>query len=99
MQAAWAATRKKSSYHRAQFQRLKSRRGPKKAIIAVAASMLTAAYHMLRDGTAFADLGADHFDRRDRTQAVKRLTRKLEQLGYVVDVRPTDALSTGLVSS
>jgi hypothetical protein len=73
VQAAWAATRKKNSYHRAQFQRLKSRRGPKKAIIAVAASMLTAAYHMLRDGTPFEDLGPDHFDRRDRTQAAKRL--------------------------
>jgi transposase len=88
VQAAWAATRKKNSYHRAQFQRLKSRRGPKKAIIAVAASMLTAAYHMLRDGTAFEDLGPDHFDRRDREKTAKRLTRKLEQLGYVVDVRP-----------
>jgi len=88
VQAAWSAAAKKNSYHRAQFQRLKARRGPKKAIIAVAASMLTAAYHMLRDGTAFEDLGADHFDRQDRDQTAKRLTRKLEQLGYVVDVRP-----------
>lgn len=88
VQAAWAAASKKDSYHRAQFQRLKSRRGPKKAIIAVAASMLTAVYHMLRDGTGFQDLGPDHFDRQDRAQTAKRLTRKLEQLGYVVDVRP-----------
>jgi transposase len=43
---------------------------------------------MLRDGTAFEDLGPDHFDRRDREKTAKRLTRKLEQLGYVVDVRP-----------
>jgi len=57
VQAAWSAAAKKNSYHRAQFQRLKARRGPKKAIVAVAASMLTAAYHMLRDGTAFHDLG------------------------------------------
>jgi transposase len=47
-QAAWAAIRTKGSYLRAQFHRLKSRRGPKKALIAVAASMLTAVYHMLR---------------------------------------------------
>ena len=97
VQAAWSASSKKNSYHRAQFQRLKGRRGPKKAIIAVAASMLTAAYHMLRDGTAFQDLGADHFDRTDRTQAAKRLTRRLEQLGYVVDARlapePTPSLT------
>jgi transposase len=88
VQAAWAAAAKKDSYHRAQFQRLKSRRGPKKAIIAVAASMLTAAYHMLRDGTLFEDLGADHFDRHDRAKTAQRLTRRLQQLGYVVDVRP-----------
>ena len=43
--------RTKNSYLRAQFLRLKARRGAKKAILAVAASMLTAAYHMLRDGT------------------------------------------------
>jgi transposase len=88
VQAAWSAIAKKNSYHRAQFQRLKARRGPKKAIIAVAASMLTAAYHMLRDGTVFQDLGHDHFDRQDRTKAALRLTRRLEQLGYVVDLHP-----------
>ena len=44
IQAAWAGARKKDSYLHAQFVRLKSRRGPKKAIVAVAASMLTAAY-------------------------------------------------------
>jgi len=50
VQAAWAGAHKKDSYLRAQFLRLKSRRGPKKAIMAVAASILTAAYYMLRDG-------------------------------------------------
>jgi transposase len=91
VQAAWSAAAKKNSYHRAQFQRLKARRGPKKAIVAVAASMLTAAYHMLRDGTAFHDLGPDHFDRQDRGKVAKRLTRRLEQLGYLVDLRPAAA--------
>jgi transposase len=88
VQAAWAAASKKNSYHRAQFQRLKARRGPKKAIIAVAASMLTAAYHMLRDGTVFQDLGAGHYDRIDRAKTAQRLMRRLQQLGYVVDLRP-----------
>ncbi len=55
--AAWAATRKKDSYLRAQFLRIKSRRGAKKAILAVASSMLTAAYFMLRDGVEYHDLG------------------------------------------
>jgi hypothetical protein len=51
VQCAWAASRKKDSYYKAQFNRLRSKRGPKKAICAVAASMLTAIYHMLKDGT------------------------------------------------
>lgn len=87
VQAAWAAARKKDSYLRAQFLRLKRRRGPKKAIIAVAASILTAAYYMLRDGTEYADLGAQHFDRMDRTKIADRLVRKLENLGYNVEVK------------
>src|SRR5919201_5138171 len=58
--AAWAATRKKDSYLRAQFVRIKSRRGTKKAILAVASSMLTAAYFMLRDGVEYHDLGPNH---------------------------------------
>jgi transposase len=62
IQCAWAAARKKGSYLQAQFHRLRARRGAKKAIGAVAASMLTAAYHMLKDGTLYHDLGADHFD-------------------------------------
>ena len=86
VQAAWAGSRKRESYLRAQFLRLKSRRGAKKAIIAVAASMLTAAYYMLRDGVEYHDLGADHFDRRDRTKVVNRLIRRLEELGLRVQV-------------
>lgn len=57
--AAWAAVRVKTSYLRAQFLRIKARRGAKKAILAIAASMLTAAFHMLRDGTEYNDLGSD----------------------------------------
>ena len=57
VQCAWAASRKKDSYYKAQFNRLKARRGPKKAICAVAASMLTAIYHMLKNGVEHTDLG------------------------------------------
>jgi transposase len=59
VQCAWAVTRKKGSYLPAQYLRLRSRRGPKKAIVAVAASILTAAYHMLKNGTLYQDLGAN----------------------------------------
>ncbi len=83
--AAWAAIRVKDSYLRAQFLRIKARRGAKKAILAVAASMLTAAYFMLRDGVEYLDLGADHFDRHDRTKTIRRLLKRLANLGCNVD--------------
>src|SRR4051812_49996837 len=64
VQCAWAASRRKDGYLRAQFQRLRQRRGPKKAVCAVAASILTAIWHILRDGAVYQDLGADHFHKR-----------------------------------
>lgn len=85
--AAWAAVRKKTGYLRAQFLRLKTRRGPKKAIIAVAASMLTAVHHMLSGNMAYADLGGDHFDRRDKAKITRRLIRRLQDLGMTVEIR------------
>jgi transposase len=88
VQAAWAATRKRDGYLHAQFLRLKGRRGPKKAIVAVAASLLTAAYHMLRTGTVYQDLGADYFQRRNPAQLQRQLVARLERLGLHVEVRP-----------
>jgi transposase len=85
--AAWAAVRTKGSYLRAQFLRIKSRRGAKKAILAVAASMLTATYFMLRDGVEYRDLGPDHFDRHDKVKTINRLVRRLKDLGCEVDLR------------
>ena len=68
--------RVKGSYLQGQFLRLKARRGAKKAILAVAASMLTAVWHMLKNGVEYKDLGADHFARRDRSKAILRLVPK-----------------------
>lgn len=87
IQAAWAATRKKNSYLHAQFVRLKSRRGPKKAIVAVAASMLTAVYFMLRDGVEYHDLGGRFFTERDKRETTRRLLRRLRDLGVEVEVK------------
>lgn len=87
VQAAWGAARTKDSYFHAQFARLKSRRGPKKAIVAVAASMLTAIYYMLRDGVEFHDLGPHHFAQHDKDQVTKRLLRRLHDLGVEVEVK------------
>jgi|KBSSwiStaDraftv2_1062776.scaffolds.fasta_scaffold234591_2 transposase len=90
--AAWAAVRTKHTYLRAQFARLKARRGAKKAIVAVAASMLTAAFHIIRDRVVYRELGADHFTKRDPAKAAKRLLKRLEGLGYAVEARPTTAV-------
>jgi transposase len=89
--AAWSAVRVKDSYLQAQFLRLKARRGAKKAILAVAASMLTAAYHMLKHGLDYVDLGADHFSHRDRSKAIQRLVRRLNDLGCDVQLTPQAA--------
>ena len=88
VQCAWAAVRKKGSYLQAQFLRLKARRGPKKAIMAVAASILTAIYHMLKDGTLYQDLGSNHFQNRSKGQQTKRLVKRLADLGYKVALTP-----------
>lgn len=92
VQSAWSATRAKATYLQAQFLRLKARRGPRKAIMAVAASILTAVYYMLKDGTSYADLGADHFVRTERVKTAHRLLRKLEALDFdVAQVRDRKA--------
>ena len=87
VQAAWGAARKKNSYFQAQFLRLKARHGAKKAAIAVAASILTTVYHMLRDGTCYQDLGPEYFTRRNPAQAAARLANRIRNLGYHVEIR------------
>jgi transposase len=90
VQCAWAASRKKASYLQAQYHRLRARRGARKAVCAVAASILTAAYHMLKDGTAYRDLGPGHLDRRSRETQARRLVRRLADLGYAVELAPLE---------
>jgi transposase len=91
VQCAWAAARKKASCLQAQFHRLRARRGAKKAIGAVAASILTAAYHMLKNGTLYHDLGPDHFDKRAQRKQVHRLVDRLRNLGFAVQITPVEA--------
>jgi transposase len=88
VQVAWVAARTRNTYLRAQFLRLKSRRGPKKAILAVAASILTAAYYILKDDVAYHELGPDYFERRDKAHITRRLIRRLEELGVSVEIKP-----------
>ena len=86
VQCAWAASHSKETYLRAQFLRVKARRGPKKAAVAVAASILTAAYHLLRDKAEYQDLGPDYFLRRDSARVAERLARRIRELGYAVEI-------------
>jgi len=91
VQCAWAASRRKASYLQAQFHRLRARRGAKKAIGALAASILTTAYHMLISGQLYRDLGPDHFDRRAKARQTSRLVARLQNLGYAVQITPLAA--------
>jgi transposase len=91
IQCAWCASRTKGSYLQAQYLRLRSRRGAKKAVCAVAASILTAAYHMLKNGTLYQDLGASYFDNRAKDKQALRLISRLKDLGFEVQIAPAAA--------
>jgi hypothetical protein len=75
------------------FRRLAARRGKKRAAVGVARSILVIAYHMLRDGTHYVELGVDYFDRLNQQQVERRLVRRLEQLGNKVMLEPVSPLS------
>jgi transposase len=83
-EAAIAAIRVKANYPAAQYQRLKPRRGHKRALGAVKHSLLGAIWHMLSTGETYRDLGADYFTQRDPERQTKRLVKQLERLGHTV---------------
>ena len=79
-----AAIRVKANYPAAHYQRLKPRRGHKRALGAVKHSLLSAIRHMLSTGETYRDLGADYFTQRDPKRQTKRLVKQLERLGHTV---------------
>jgi transposase len=87
-EAAWAASKSKGTYLQAQFRRLSALRGPKRALIAVASSILTAGYYMLQRGTTYQELGPDYFAKRNTVRATHRLVKRLEALGHRVILEP-----------
>ena len=87
-QGAWAVSTKKNNYLSALYRRLAVRRGSKRATIAVAHNLLVIAYYILRDGTCYSDLGADYFDRLNPEALRRRLTKRLEGLGFKVTLEP-----------
>lgn len=84
VEAAVGASRKKGSYLKDKYRKLKSRRGPKRAAMAIAHKILVAAFHMLATGASYRDLGDTFLDRMDATRTLNNLKRRIERLGYSV---------------
>jgi transposase len=86
IEIAWAAVRTKGTYLKALYHRLARRRGKKRAIVAVARSLLVSIYHMLSKGEPYQDLGYDYFDQRKKEVKADHLVRQLTKLGYTVQL-------------
>jgi transposase len=84
VQAAWGAIRKKGAYPGAQYRRLVGTRGKKRAIVAVAHTLLRATYYVLRDAESYRDLGVAHYDRLAPAKLTRYLVKRLERLGHTV---------------
>lgn len=90
-QAAWAASRTKDTYLKARYHRLAARRGKKRAIVAIARSILVSIWHMLSRRMAYQDLGADYYDQRRKDTKVTYFTKQLAKLGFAVTLDPAPA--------
>jgi transposase len=88
IESAWAAARTRRTYLGAQYARLARKRGTKKAVVAVAHSLLVIVYHLLRDGTEYQELGVTHFDRLAQTRLTRYHVHRLEELGHKVTIEP-----------
>jgi len=89
-QAAWAASHAKGTYLAALFRRLRGKLGHNKALFAVGHQMLLIAYTMLRRGEDYRELGADHFDRKNKPKVTQLLVERLTRLGYYVTLQPAE---------
>jgi transposase len=91
VEAAHAASRAKGTYLKDKFHRLKARRGAKRAGVAIGHKILTSAYVMLSRNVDYADLGETYLDRIDKGRTVAALRRRIERLGFDVNVVPRAA--------
>jgi len=82
IEVAWAAIKKKGSYFKDKYYRLKARRGAKKAIVAIAHRILLGIYHVIKDGVEFHDLGEDYLTQRNKSQKMSYLRKQAQLLGY-----------------
>jgi len=88
VEAAWGATRTRNTYLATQYHRLAARRGAKRAIMAVAHSILIIVYSLLKNGGEYQELGANYFDERNKAATVRRAIHRIESLGYQVELQP-----------
>lgn len=82
IEVAWAAIKKKDSYFKDKYYRLKARRGAKRAIVAIAHRILLGIYHVIKDGADFRDLGGDYLTLRNKSQKVSHLRKQALSLGF-----------------
>jgi len=87
-QAAWAVSRKKNCYLTSQFKRIAARRGPKRALVAVAHSMLVIGYHMLKTNRGYQELGGNYLDQINKDQLQRHFMKRLQKLGFKVTLEP-----------
>jgi transposase len=86
VEVAWAASRTKKTFYHARYHRLAARRGKKKAIVAVAHSILKTVYHVLKDSVPYKELGADYLNSRMEQKRQKYLKTELQKMGYQVQL-------------
>lgn len=91
VEPSWGAARRKDGYLGALYRGIAARRGEKRAVIAVARTILQAAWHVLCKGVDYKELGGDHFDRLNSEQTKNKLIKRLEKLGYEVEIKTKPA--------
>ena len=88
IEAAAGASRAKESALQARFRRVLRHRGPKKAVVALAHTLLRIAYHVLANGTVYRELGGDYHDRQHHQRVTRRAIQLLQRQGYRVTLEP-----------
>jgi transposase len=97
VEAAWAASHEKDNYLAALYRRLAPRRGKNRAIIAVARTILQAAWHILKKDVNYKELGGDYFEHLNEEKSTKYFVKRLEKFGYEVVLKPKQAKNATLV--
>ena len=96
-QAAWAAAHTRTTFLSAFYRRMQIRKGPQKAVMALAHHLIAIVYNVLKRGEEYVEMGGDFYDRRNKAKTVSRMLSRLEKLGYQVTLTPTEPESVGLL--